>query len=243
MRPIGLVFERRDDRAGSAVLGDELPVLRHRLGEAGAAVAEDAAFAVERDERRDRDRLVEGALGEAHASRTGAPAEREVLERALPALVAVGAVERVVQEDELEDSVLSLSGLRARLRGREDEAVLRRHRARGLELRDPLHLAEAHAARADRRAEPWLVAEHRDLDAGLERGLDHPEALRDLDLAAVDRDGDELGRAHAGTSISSRMRAWCWSTGAITLSSVESPWNGQPPSSMCCWYSSLNFAT
>jgi hypothetical protein len=49
--PIGLVLERRDDRLSAAVLGHELTVLRDDLGEAGAAVAEDAALAVEADER------------------------------------------------------------------------------------------------------------------------------------------------------------------------------------------------
>ena len=243
VRAVGLVLERRDDGARAAVQRHELAVLRHALREAGAAVAEDAALAIERDQRRDRDRLVEGALGEAHPRRAGAPAEGEVLQRALAALVAVGAVEWMVQKDELEHRVLALGRLRARLRGREDEAVLRGHRAGGLELRHALDLAEAHPAGADRRAEPRLVAEDRNLDPGFERGLDHPVALWDLDLAAVDGDGDELRGAHAGTSISARMRAWCWSTGAMTWSSVESPWNGQPPSSMWRWYSSRNFAT
>ncbi len=243
VRPIGLVFEGGDDGARAAVDRHELPVLGDGLGEAGAAVAEDAALAVERNQRRDRDRLVEGPLFEAHAGRARPPAEREVLERALAALVAVRAVERVVQEDELEDGVLALRGLRARLRGREDEAVLGGHRAGCLELRHALDFAEAHAAGADRRAEPRLVAEDRYLDPGLERGLDHPLALGDLNLAAVDGDRDELGAAHAGTSISARMRAWCWSTGAMTWSSVESPWNGHPPSSMWRWYSSRNLAT
>ena len=55
---------------------------------------------------------------------------------------------------------------------------------------------EAHAAGADRRAEARLVAEDRDLDPGLERRLDDPEALRHLNLAAVDRDGDQFWHAH-----------------------------------------------
>ena len=41
----------------------------------------------------------------------GAPAERQVLQRALAALVADRAVERVVDEDELERRVLRLGGL------------------------------------------------------------------------------------------------------------------------------------
>src|SRR6185436_1322963 len=110
---IGLLLERGDHGGRAALARDQLLVLRDVLGEAGAAVAEDAALAVERDQRRDRQRLVERALREAHAGRARAPAKREVLQRALTALVAVRAVERVVQKDELEDGVLPLGGLRA----------------------------------------------------------------------------------------------------------------------------------
>ena len=45
---------------------DELSVLANRLAEARAAVAEDAALAVERDRRRDRNRLLERRLLERH---------------------------------------------------------------------------------------------------------------------------------------------------------------------------------
>ncbi len=200
VRAVGLVSEGRDHRLRAAVRGHELKILGDVLGEARAAVAEDAALAVERDGRRDRDRLVERPLREVHARRAGAEAEGQVLERAFAALVAVRAVERVVEEDELEDRLLALSRLRARLRRAELEPVLRRQRAGRLELRHPLDLAEAHAAGADRRPEPRLVAEDRDLDPRRERALDHPGALRDLDLPAVDRDRDQLGRAHAGRS-------------------------------------------
>src|SRR4029077_11798045 len=50
---VGLVLERGDHRLRAAVDRDQLAVLGHRLTEARAAVAEDAALAVERDERRD----------------------------------------------------------------------------------------------------------------------------------------------------------------------------------------------
>src|SRR5439155_16760254 len=48
-RAVGLVLEGGDHRLGSAVEGDELAVLGDAFGEAGAAVAEDAALAVEGD--------------------------------------------------------------------------------------------------------------------------------------------------------------------------------------------------
>src|SRR5438067_1372641 len=63
---VGLVLEGRDERLRAAVQGDELVVLGNRLAEARAAVAEDAALAVDRDRGRDRDRLLEGPLLEGH---------------------------------------------------------------------------------------------------------------------------------------------------------------------------------
>ncbi len=98
--------------------GDELAVLGDLLGEARAAVAEDAALAVERDQRRDRDRLLERPLRECHPRVPGPVAERQVLQRALAALVADGAVERMVDEDELERAVLRLARHLRRERGR-----------------------------------------------------------------------------------------------------------------------------
>src|SRR4051794_21510514 len=122
------------------------------------------------------------------------PAERDVLQRALAALVAHRAVERVVDEQELDDRLLRRPhalGL-----GVDDHAVLDRRRARGLELRDALDLDEAHAAGADRRAELGLVAEDRDLDVAVLGAVDEHDVLRRGDLEAVDRERDlALGRA------------------------------------------------
>src|SRR6266550_8845289 len=57
-RPVGLVSGGGDHRSRAAVDGDELAVLCHAFAEASAAVTEYAALAVERDQRRDRDRLL-----------------------------------------------------------------------------------------------------------------------------------------------------------------------------------------
>src|SRR5436190_186608 len=64
--------------------------------------------------------------------------------------------------------------------------------------------------------EPRLVAEHRDLDPRVERGLDQPESLRHLDLDVVYRDRDELVRTHAEITASgfSTTAWWCCSDGA-----------------------------
>src|SRR6185295_3208878 len=87
-RAIRLVLEGRDQRLGAAVAGHELPILGDIRGEARAPVAEDAALTVERDRRRDGNRLVERPLGKRHPRRPGAVLERQILERALAALVA-----------------------------------------------------------------------------------------------------------------------------------------------------------
>src|SRR5207244_6562263 len=127
------------------------------LAEAHAAVAADAALAIDRDERGQRQGLDEVALGLDEARAPAAPAEGDVLERALAALVAHRAVERVVDEQELDDGLLRLAhalGLRVY-----DHAVLDLRRAGGLELGDALDLHQAHAAGAHRLAQLGLVAE------------------------------------------------------------------------------------
>jgi hypothetical protein len=176
--------ERRDVRAAvvrahvgvvGALEEDELEVLGHLLGEAHAAVAEDAALAVDRHERAELERLAEVALGLDEARAAGTPTERDVLQRALAALVAHGAVERVVHEQELDDRVLRL--LHAIRAGDHHHAVLDSRRAGGLELRDALDLHEAHAARANGLAELRLVTEHRDLDVAVLGAVDEHRAL------------------------------------------------------------------
>ena len=91
------------DEGVRAALGeDQLPVLGDLLAEAHAAVAEDATLAVDRDQRRQRQRLDEVALGLDDAADATAPSESDVLKRAFAALVADRAVERMVDEQELD---------------------------------------------------------------------------------------------------------------------------------------------
>src|SRR5438445_2312773 len=134
-RAVGLVVERGDHRAGTAVDRYELAVLRYDLAETRAAVAEDAALAIQRDQRRNRNRLLERALRERHARVSGPVAEGEVLQRALAALVADGTVERMGYEDELERCVLRFGGDRRLQRSAHDPTVLPGQRAGGLRLR------------------------------------------------------------------------------------------------------------
>src|SRR5579862_7949676 len=114
------------ERVGAALGEDQLVILGDLLREAHAAVAEDATLAVDGYQRAQRQRLLEVALGldEARASET--PAEGDVLQRALTALVADRAVEWVVDEEELDHCVLGMAhalGLRV-----DDHAVLDRGR-------------------------------------------------------------------------------------------------------------------
>src|SRR5262249_55077175 len=147
------------------------------------------------------------------------------------------AVERMVDEDELERRVLRLGRHLGGERRAHDHSVLRRERARGLRLRGAgLHLAEAHTAGADGWAEPRLVAEDRDLDPRGQRGLDQAGSLRHLDLDTVDRQANRVAlSAHAGTSASGVSA--CTAEGARTpWSGDESP-KGHPAWSMCAWNS------
>jgi hypothetical protein len=74
--------------------------------EAGAAGAEHAALPVEQHRLRDLDRLGEAPLGLDEAGLARPVEERLVLQRALPALVAHGTVERVVDQQELQRGFL-----------------------------------------------------------------------------------------------------------------------------------------
>jgi hypothetical protein len=126
----------------------------------------------------------EVALGLDEARDAAAPAERDVLERALAALVADRTVERVVDQQKLDDRLLGgPCALRACVH---DHAVLDGRRACRLQLRHSLDLHQAHAAGADRLAEFRLVAEDRDLDVAELCGVGEHHVLGRLDLAAVD---------------------------------------------------------
>jgi len=179
-----------DERVRAALGEDQLPVLGDLLAEAHAAVAEDAALTVDRDQRRERQRLDEVALGLDHAAAASAPAERVVLQRALAALVADRAVKRVVDEQELDHRVLRVDDTLDL--GVDDHAVAHRRRARRLQLGDALDLDQAHAAGADRLAELGLVTEVGDLDVGELSGVDQHRALDGLHFAAVDGQLDDL---------------------------------------------------
>ncbi len=218
------LLEGGDDRPRSALARDQELVLGDVRGEPRAAVAEDAALAVERDQRRDRYRLLVRALGQHEARVARSVAEGQVLQRALAALVADRAVERVVDQQELEHRPLRVGcALVARVHL---HAVGRGHRARGLQLRHSLDLDEAHPARADRGAETGLVTEDRDLDAVRSRREDERRALRHDDLSSVDleADGVDLGRAHDAATRGSRRLGLGYSDRRLDSGHVQPPW-------------------
>ena len=106
----GVVREGVDlGRRAPADEGDQR-VAGHLVGEAGAAVTEDAALPVHEDQVAERDGLGVVALLLDEAALAGAVGDGLVLQGALAALVADRAVQRVVDEEELEDAVLGLLG-------------------------------------------------------------------------------------------------------------------------------------
>ena len=158
-------------------------------GEPRAATTLDAALAVEEDEVADRDRLLEVTLLLDEARLAGPERERLVLERALAAAVAHRAVERVVDEQELENAVLRV--LDALARRRDDHAVGHGRRARDLQAAHALDLDEAHAAHAH-GLHALVPAEPRDVRAVVLRDLDEQLAAWRLHLPAVDRQGHDV---------------------------------------------------
>lgn len=107
------------------------------LGEPGAAGALDAPLPVEQHLAGQRERLRPGPLGLGEPRLAAPVGHRLVLQRALAALVADRAVQRVVDEQELHDAVLGLVGHRRGELGLDDHA---RHHGGGagrLRLRHP----------------------------------------------------------------------------------------------------------
>ena len=115
--------------------------------------------------------------------------QRLVLQRALPALVAHRAVERVVDQQELDRALLALARdvagqVRAHLH------VGRAHGSAGHQrLRHALDLDHALAAGPD-GVQQRVVAEARDDRPELLGGADHERPLGDGDLLAVDGQRD-----------------------------------------------------
>ena len=187
------VLARCDRHAFGRASSEQLdePVAADLVAETRAARAQHTAFAVELDERRERDRLLVRPPRLRVPALAGAERHRLVLQRALAAPVADRAVERVVQEQELEVRHLGTVRLVRGVLGPNGHAGRDLGRARREELALAFDLHVALPARAD-RIEEGVVAEPRDLDPEVLGGPDDQRPLRDADLLAVDGERDEL---------------------------------------------------
>ena len=179
----------------AAAVDDELGGAGHLAGEAHAPRAHDAAVGVEKDVGADvLLRLLDLGLGE--ATLPAAVLVGVVLQMALAGLVADRTVHRVVDQQVLHDRLLV--GDRLGAVGVHDHAVRRGLLAGGHELRNLLKLAglgvllpdlgEADAAARDHR-EAGVVAVVRDLELGVEGGLEDALAGAERHFLAVDGQG------------------------------------------------------
>jgi len=117
------------------------------------------------------------------AAGIGPITEDHVLQFAFAALVAHGAVERMVGQQEFEHELARISHL-FRIRSHH-HAFGYNLRATRLELRSLLHFDQAHAASALQR-QSRVVAERRNLYSEVPRRFNNQRAGRNLDLAVVD---------------------------------------------------------
>ena len=164
----------------------------------------DAALAVEQDQVGDGDRLLEVALLLDEPALARSVGQGLVLQRALAALVAHGAVERVVGEQELEHPVLGL--LHLVRRGVDHHALGRLNEAGRLERRPAgtVDLDQAHPAHADGR-HARVVAEAGDVGAGPIRRRDEQFPLARGHAAAVEGEAERLlARRVSGGRVSQR---------------------------------------
>ena len=176
----------RDDGAGAAVLHAERPDVHAFAADADAAVAEDAAGAVKEDDRRPL-LLVAMLLDLDEFRFVRAVLEGHVLQLALAAGIADGAIEGMVAEQHFEHGLARLRDLRAF--GGDDHALGDRRGAGGLQLGHLLDADDAHAAGGlERKA--GVVAEGGNLDAVGAAGFNEQRARGCGELLAVDSEGN-----------------------------------------------------
>ncbi|GAA5615746.1 hypothetical protein Spla01_06963 [Streptomyces platensis] len=189
----GVALSGADLLEGAALDEFDHRVAGDLVAEAGAARAEHTALTVQQHLCGDRHRLLERPLPALEARLRVADLHRLVLERALTALVADRAVQRVVDQQQLHHPALGLLGHRGGQLRLDHHAVGAGDGAGGHRLALALDLDDALPAGA-RRVQQRMVAEARDLDAEEFGGADDQRPLGDGDLDAVDRQGDEVLR-------------------------------------------------
>ena len=174
-----------DDGVCAAILHAERPHVHAFAAHADAAVTEDAARAVVEDGGRPL-LLVAMMLGLGVEAFAGAVLEGHVLQFALAAGIADGAVERVIAEKQFDGGLARLRDL-GRL-GDEDLALGDGGGAGGLQLGNFFLAHDAHAAGGLQR-EAGIVAEGRNLDAGLAAGVNEQRARGSGELLSIDCEG------------------------------------------------------
>src|ERR1700722_5883122 len=221
----GATLEHLDER----VAGD-------LVGEPGAPRAQDAALAVEEYLGGDVDRLGERAFDVVEPGIGAAVGHCLVLQRALTALVAHRAVERVVDQQQLHHPVLSLVGRFGAELGAHHHVVGHRDGARRHRFALALDLDQALAAGAD-RIQQRVVAEPGDLNADQLSGADHQSAFGNADFGAVYGQRHQFRLSNLLPGVSGLSHAW--SPFAASMDSRGS--NGHPPPSTCATYSSRKY--
>ena len=196
-----VVVVRGGGAAASALQVHE-HVARNLLAETHAALAQDAALAIQQDLRGQAQRLLEGPLGVRETGLAATLRERLVLQGALATLITDRAVQRVVDEQELHDATLGAIHHLGGVLGLDDHARGDGLRTRGLGLGHEAQLTRVAVGHADldqalaargHGSQQRVVTETRDPDAGLLGRADHERALGDRNLNVVDGDVDHVG--------------------------------------------------
>ena len=186
-----LLREEVDHRLAAAVEQAELRLVLPLFQVTDAAPTDDAALLVQHDQIADRVALLLVGLDLLELGRAGAVLERLVLQWALAAFVADRAVQRVVDEDELQRVLTSLYGGLAGIAelqalGHADGAGRDDHPAAAHVL-----LHQAHTARAQ-RVQLGVRAEHRDVDVDQPGRIGQQHPVGDFIFDIVDSDGYEI---------------------------------------------------
>ena len=183
----GPTHEGRDFAVLAAIRHAQLHHARHFLAKSNAARAMDAAAHLfHRDQRADV-LVKDDSLFFLVAALGGAVANRQVLQLAFAALVANGAIKRVVDEQELHHTLLRCERLLGA--GANDHAGRHRRGAGRHRLGRLLHLHKTHAA-VGRDAQLLVIAKMRHIGAQLVGRMHDHAARRDFDLLAVKFDFD-----------------------------------------------------
>ncbi len=219
MMPVRCARCGSDDVAVAAIFDDELLVAHDDVVEAHATLADDATLFVEYDRGPEVDGLGLAGLGIHDVRRSAPVCHRIILEVAFAALVADRTIQRMIDEQQLDDRRPARVGfLAARAH---DHSVGDLRVARNLQLGHTLDLDEADATQPC-RAQLAMVAVDRNLLIDDARRFDEQRALRHGELDAVDRELHEVSHGYSPASLASKASGKRTSTD-FKNGSIESP--------------------